>query len=49
MQGDGKMNPHNRTLALAHQAAIQDGQGPAFIAAMREYLKHHDMIERAKQ
>lgn len=43
------MNPHNRTLALAHQAGIQDGQGPAFIAAMREYLKLHDKIERAKQ
>lgn len=43
------MNPHNRTLSLAHQAAIQDGQGPAFIAAMREYLKHHDKLEGQKQ
>jgi len=43
------MNPHNRTLALAHQAAIQDGQGPAFIAAMRKYLENHDKLERATQ
>ena len=49
MQGDGKMNHHNRTLAIAHESAIQDGQGPAFIAAMRKYLEHHDKLERAKQ
>mgnify|MGYP003559960905 CR=1 FL=1 len=43
------MTNHLGNISTAHQAAIDSGQGPAFIAAMREYLKHHDMIERAKQ